>query len=601
MARALILVDLQRDFLAATGLEPSAGQVLAGAAAALAEARARGDVIAHVRTSVDRDDDRRMAHWRALGRWLCERGTPGHAFADEVAPRDGELVVDKTGFSGFLGTELHGELARRGVDAVAIGGVHLHACVRATALDAYQLGYDTMVLEHAVGSDDPLHAASTRRYLEARAIHCGDEPHAPHRLQLDPRWPTLSPEVRAARLDALAERLDADGEGLARVIVASLGKPITLARGEVARSAALARAAARQVRAQAWSVAAGPGSRVVYRPLGAVLALTPYNNPVAIPIGKLAPALGFGNTVVWKPAPLGHAVAEALFERVADLFDGGLVLVSGGSRRARELMADPAIDAVTLSGSNASGHAAAEICARRRIPLQAELGGNNGAIVWRDADLAAAARAVAEGAFGFAGQRCTANRRVIVDDAVRDAFVPLLIEAMRALPFDDPWHEATRVGPLVSALHADRVRAVIARARAAGLEVVSADAATHRDHGAWVPPTIVVADAAAHEIVQEETFGPVLVVQPAASWEAALTALNGVRQGLVAACFTPDAGRRADFLARAEAGILKLDRSTADADAEAPFGGVKSSGLGPPEHGPGNAAFYLRMQAVYAG
>jgi len=551
VARALILVDLQRDFLAATGLEPSAGQVLAGAAAALAEARARGDVIAHVRTSVDRDDDRRMAHWRALGRWLCERGTPGHAFADEVAPRDGELVVDKTGFSGFLGTELHGELARRGVDAVAIGGVHLHACVRATALDAYQLGYDTMVLEHAVGSDDPLHAASTRRYLEARAIHCGDEPHAPHRLQLDPRWPTLSPEVRAARLDALAERLDADGEGLARVIVASPGKPITLARGEVARSAALARAAARQVRAQAWSVAAGPGSRVVYRPLGAVLALTPYNNPVAIPIGKLAPALGFGNTVVWKPAPLGHAVAE--------------------------------------------------ICARRRIPLQAELGGNNGAIVWRDADLAAAARAVAEGAFGFAGQRCTANRRVIVDDAVRDAFVPLLIEAMRALPFDDPWHEATRVGPLVSALHADRVRAVIARARAAGLEVVSADAATHRDHGAWVPPTIVVADAAAHEIVQEETFGPVLVVQPAASWEAALTALNGVRQGLVAACFTPDAGRRADFLARAEAGILKLDRSTADADAEAPFGGVKSSGLGPPEHGPGNAAFYLRMQAVYAG
>ncbi len=117
--------------------------------------------------------------------------------------------------------------------------------------------------------------------------------------------------------------------------------------------------------------------------------------------------------------------------------------------------------------------------------------------------------------------------------------------------------------------------------------------------GAWLPPAIVVTAEAAAEIVQEETFGPVLVVQPASDFEHALALLDGVRQGLIAALFSPGSERRARFLAAARAGVLKLDRSTVDAAVEAPFGGFKASGLGPPEHGPGNLKFYTRMQAIY--
>ncbi len=610
MRRALVLIDLQHAFLDTPDLEPHASQVVAGALAALGRARAHGDLIVFVRTSVSRAHDRRMAHWREAGVWRCEVGTAGHAFAPGIEPRPGEHVVDKATFSPFVDTTIDALLREAAIDAIAIAGVHLHACVRQTALDAYQRGYATTILDDAVGSDDPLHAAVTRRYLERRGIRF--EPgHAAAELAAaelalaaltseKPRWAARDPQARAAQLDAWAVRLEHHQDTLVEAIVASLGKPIALARGEVARAAALARAAAGQVRAHPVTRPAGATSRVIDRPLGCVLALTPYNNPVAIPIGKLAPALGFGNVVLWKPAPLGHAVAEVLHALSTDLFDGALALVAGGSRQARELMADPRIDAVTLSGASASGHAAAEICARRRIPLQAELGGNNAAIVWHDADLPRAAAVIAEGAFGFAGQRCTANRRVVVDARVHDRFVALLVAATAALPVGDPKDPRTLVGPLVTAEHAARVHAVLARASAEGAEVL-------RPHGelaygpAWVSPAIVLGAEPRSEIVSEETFGPVLVVQRASDWEEALALVDGVRQGLVAALFTPDPDRRHDFLQHVRAGILKLDRSTADADAEAPFGGWKSSGLGPPEHGPGNAAFYLRSQAVYDG
>ncbi len=601
MKCALVLVDLQHDFLRAPGLEPAAGEVIAGARAALTVARARGDLIVHVHTTVSRDDDRRMPHWRADDRWMCERGTPGHA--SPIAAQAGEVVIDKAGFSPFVGPELDAILRAHGVEHVAVAGVHLHACVRQTALDAYQRGYAVTLVDGALASDDPVHAATTRRYLEQRAIPCvpidgstGAPAAVPAELGRSKRaWAALSPEARAARLDAMATRLDDTRDALADVIVTHIGKPITQARAEVERAAALARAAARQVRAHPVSTPAGPRSRVVYRPLGVVLALTPYNNPVAIPIGKLAPALGFGNVVIWKPAPLGHPVALALHALIADLFDDALTLVSGDSRAARTLMADPRIDAVTLSGGTASGHAAAEICARRRIPLQAELGGNNAAIVWDDTDLHVAARAIAEGAFGFAGQRCTANRRVIVASSVYDAFVAELALATRALPYGDPRDPATRIGPLVSATQATRVRQALARASSLPQLTPHTDPP---QGDAWVAPTIVLAPPE-HEITTEETFGPVLVVLRATDWEHVAGAARRGAARLGRGLFARDPALRSDFLERARAGILKLDQTTADADAEAPFGGWKSSGIGPPEHGPGNAAFYLRTQAVY--
>jgi acyl-CoA reductase-like NAD-dependent aldehyde dehydrogenase len=257
-------------------------------------------------------------------------------------------------------------------------------------------------------------------------------------------------------------------------------------------------------------------------------------------------------------------------------------------------------DAVTISGSLKAGRAAQEICAARYIPLQAELGGNNASIVWRDADLGAAAASIAEGAFAFAGQRCTANRRAIVDSSVYDVFVDQLVLASRCLVWGDPTDEKTQIGPLISSASRYRVKAVIDRARAAAFQVISLSEKSDGARGnAWLEPTIVCCDDPDAEIVQEETFGPVLVVQRAEDWDEAILLCNGVKQGLAAAIFTTSPKRIEDFLQRIRAGILKINCSTANAAVDLPFGGWKASGIGPAEHGPANREFFTRMQSLY--
>jgi acyl-CoA reductase-like NAD-dependent aldehyde dehydrogenase len=288
-----------------------------------------------------------------------------------------------------------------------------------------------------------------------------------------------------------------------------------------------------------------------------------------------------------------------MFEEAA-MPEGLVVPLEGGRREAVQLMGDERVGAVTLTGSCAAGYSAQEICARRRIPLQAELGGNNAAIVWPDADLTAAAQRVAAGAFEMAGQRCTANRRVIVHEGCRDEFVERLRTQAAALSWGDPLDAETDIGPLVNERHRDRVARQVDRALAAcGPALLPHGAVSPAGEGCWYPPTVLPCEDPALEIVQEETFGPVLVVQTARDWAQAIDLCNRVRQGLAAAIFTrsPEIQRR--FLEEANAGILKVNQSTADAAVGVPFGGWKASGLGPPEHGVGDAEFFSRSQTVY--
>jgi acyl-CoA reductase-like NAD-dependent aldehyde dehydrogenase len=262
------------------------------------------------------------------------------------------------------------------------------------------------------------------------------------------------------------------------------------------------------------------------------------------------------------------------------------------------------VKAVSFTGSSANGWKVMHLCGSQHKWLQAELGGNNGAIVCPDAeDLAGVARQIVEAAFVFAGQRCTATRRVIVLEAIYDSFLPLLQTSTAELTWGNPEDERTQVGPLLSRARAERVALLVERARAAGATVCQPHlhpAATGRPEGAaYHAPTLVLCDQPDSEIVQEETFGPVLVVQRARDWAEALQLLNGVRHGLAAACFTRDAGTRERFLAEARAGILKINRATADAGVDVPFGGWKGSGIGVPQHGAANVEFYTRFQSVY--
>lgn len=421
-----------------------------------------------------------------------------------------------------------------------------------------------------------------------------------------PALRSAPPATRRRWLEDLARKLAAPGtiERLAGEVAVDVGKPLRDARGEIARARALVESAARHATDPAILTLPEDRARTRRTPLGVIAAITPWNHPVAIALGKIAPAIAHGNAVVWKPAPAASRAALSL-RRLMDEAgwpDDIVRIVLGGAGAARALMSDPGIDAITLTGGGAAGAAAQRIAALRHIPLQAELGGNNVAVVWTDADLDACARLIAPAGFGFAGQRCTANRRVVVERRRLDRFVDHLAAATRDLVWGDPLSESTVVGPMISEDALDRIECLLAAAIDAGHRVVI----PHRDarpaferHGFYHPPAIVVCDDPGAGIVRRESFGPVIVVQPADDWEQAIALADGVDQGLVASVFTASDEKWAAFRDRIRAGILKRNQATADAGVEAPFGGWKASGIGPPEHGAANIEFHTRSQTLY--
>jgi acyl-CoA reductase-like NAD-dependent aldehyde dehydrogenase len=646
-----MLIDLQSDYLAAPGLCPPAPELVARATVLLNGFRTHGLPVIHVWTTVERGADRRMPHWRRANRWSCVAGTPGHDPPAPLRSLPAESVVRKNFYSGFENGALDDRLRELGITEVVIAGVHTHGCIRASVLDAYQRGLSVTVADDATGSDDPIHAAISRRYLTDRAarfetvaaildrlaggaegVSNGSRPRILHHSPRDSArvlwevpiagrdevsritraarqagesWRSAAARERGEMLLRLADLLAVEIESLAIRIAEEVGKPITQARAEVLRTGDILRDVASRAD-ELREVTTGRDAGYRFRPHGVVGVVSPWNNPLAIPVGKIAPALFFGNAVVWKPAPAGTGLAHRLAElfRAAGCTEGAVGLVTGDHTTARLLAEDEAVDAVTISGSIQAGHALHEICARRAVPFQAELGGNNAAIVWVDADLSDAASRVAEAAFGFAGQRCTANRRVIVHAPCHEEFLAGLRGAVSRMAWGDPLESVTQIGPLISTGKRDQVASLVQRAAAYARQIY----VPHRDQrdpavwaapGSYYPPTIVCVDDPSSEIVREETFGPVLVVQRATGFDEAIALCNGVRHGLVAALFSRSPDLQEHFLRGARAGILKLNRGTADADARTPFGGWKASGVGPPEHGPADREFYTRMQAVY--
>jgi acyl-CoA reductase-like NAD-dependent aldehyde dehydrogenase len=395
-------------------------------------------------------------------------------------------------------------------------------------------------------------------------------------------------------------------EDLARQIAIDLGKPIRHAHEEIRRAAANIRDVIQRAPA-ALAPKREPAGWVRREPLGVVGVISAWNNPIAIPLGKIAPALVYGNTVVWKPAPATTRISEMLMRLFHDsgLPPDAVRLVLGDHTTSQSLAADRNIHAVTLTSSIAAGYAIQEICARRILPLQMELSGNNAAIVWRDADFKSAAEQIAWGAFAFAGQRCTANRRVIVHSDDFENFVAELESAAARLPWGDPLDPETEIGPVLNTGKRDELELLIALAESEGAlhRVIYPQAAQAAapwvKAGAYAQPVIACCDLPSHAIVQEETMSPLLIAQRAGDFAEAIRHCNGVRHGLIASLFSQQPELQKTFLAEARAGILKFNGATAGVDISLPFGGWKASGLGPPEHGDGDAEFYTRMQAVY--
>ncbi len=402
-------------------------------------------------------------------------------------------------------------------------------------------------------------------------------------------WGTRPGPDRGEVLFRAAALVERDAESLARELAEEVGKPIREATGEVARTAAILRFYGGEGRRLGGGLLPSDGAGLtmtVRAPVGVVALITPWNFPLAIPAWKLGPALVSGNTVVLKPAPQATRSAQRLAALLveAGLPEGVLSVVTGYAAGAL-LVDHPGVDAVSCTGSARTGEAVRVAAARRGIRAQVEMGGKNVAIVLADADLDAAASAVAAGAFGFAGQKCTATGLCLVEASVAESFGAKLSAATARIAVGDPLDPATECGPLVDAAARDR-------AVAAGC--------AERDGAGWYAEPLLITDAQLDDpVCREELFAPVLPVVSVESLDAALAAANRLPTGLAAGLHTRDAAAVTRFTRELVAGVLAVNRPTTGLEAQAPFGGLKASGSEHREQGAGATEFYTVLKTVY--
>jgi aldehyde dehydrogenase (NAD+) len=414
-------------------------------------------------------------------------------------------------------------------------------------------------------------------------------------------WDRAGGLGRAAKLNAAADRIAADEE-LTHLIVADVGKPVTEAKGEVARTAAILRYVASLSTTplgEVYEDATGAHVRVVRRPRGVAVLITPWNFPSAIPAWKLAPALQAGNAVVIKPATQATRIAERLVEHLhaAGIGEDVIQVVPGGAETANALL-DAEPDAVSFTGSTATGRAIAERLAGKFVPLQLEMGGKNGVYVSAHADPAAAARIALAGAMGYAGQKCTATSLLFVHESLRDAVHAQLLSQTDALGVGDPREAGTVVGPMINAQARDDVAKALDEAAARGVTFDRGGTALDRP-GAFLAPTLASPQSPGDPISTEELFAPVLSVHPVAGMDEALGHLHALPYGLVAGIVSPVKDEIEAFAREVEAGIVRVNAATTGVEPHVPFGGAKQSSFGPREQGPAGLEFFSETRTIY--
>jgi alpha-ketoglutaric semialdehyde dehydrogenase len=421
-----------------------------------------------------------------------------------------------------------------------------------------------------------------------------------------PAWRNTAAPARGRVLLEAARLMDEHREELANLIAVEEGKPLKDARAEVQRSINITEFMAGEGRRfGGYTSASESATKFAFttrQPLGVVAAITPWNFPLAIPAWKVAPALVAGNAVVLKPASATPATAVRLAElyRAAGLPDGILnVLVVRGGHGSDLLLDAPEVQAVSITGHTETGRAIAARCAARGVPVQAELGGKNAAIVLADGDLDLATAGIVEGAFGSTGQRCTATSRVIAVDAIADALLERVVDRARRLRVGEPTREDTDVGPAVSADQQRQVERYLEIGAAEGAERAYAAELAGLDDGYWVPPTVFDRVQPTMRVAREEIFGPVLSLIRVPDADTAFAAANAVEYGLAASLYTRDVGSVFRFVDRVDVGIAHVNQPTLGGEVHLPFGGVKASGIGPHEQGRDAIDFFTKVKTVY--
>ncbi|WP_198294206.1 aldehyde dehydrogenase [Ensifer sp. BR816] len=416
-------------------------------------------------------------------------------------------------------------------------------------------------------------------------------------------WPQLPPSERAKHLRRLARAIDKRAEQLGAIVTAQIGMPFAASvqsnGGGTSKLYDYYAEVADQFEVEFERV--GHGLRTVMRrePVGVAALIVPWNGPQGAIAWKLAPALAAGCTTVIKPPPEAsldsYLLAGALDE--AGIPPGVVNIVFGGRETGALLASHPGVDKVSFTGSTQAGRQVALACAERFARVTLELGGKSGALLLDDADLDTFLPLVAPACIPFSGQICHALTRVIAPRERYDKVVEGIVSKMAALVVGHPLDPTTQVGPLVAKRQRDRVEEYIASGRAQGAKVVAGGGRPPGlEAGYYIQPTVFRDVDSSMRIAQEEIFGPVVSVIPYDNEEEALAICNGTAYGLGGAVFTSDPERGMAVARRIEAGVVGINRYTLHIDA--PFGGIKGSGIGR-ELGPEGLSAFLEAKSIF--
>jgi acyl-CoA reductase-like NAD-dependent aldehyde dehydrogenase len=421
-------------------------------------------------------------------------------------------------------------------------------------------------------------------------------------------WRDTPAPVRGRVVAKAALLMEQQKDELARLMTREEGKTLKDALGEVQKSVNIL------------DFMAGEGRRIagetlpselpknfaytLKQPLGVVAAIAPWNFPVSIPVWKIAPALVAGNTVVFKPAtitPFTGAKVVQIFEQ-AGVPAGVLnMIVGSGSEVGDEFIQHPDVRAISFTGSNEVGSELYAQGARRMKKCQCEMGGKNPLVILADADLPLAVESAVLGAFASTGQRCTATSRVIIEEAVADRYVELLVERASKLRTGNGLEPGIDMGPAVdeSQLNTDLQYIEVGKKEAKLLLGGQRLTGGAYNRGYFVPPTVFDHVAPDSTIAQDEIFGPVLSVIRVRDFDEALRVANSVRFGLSSSLYSNDAAKIFEFIDRIETGITHVNSPTVGGEAQLPFGGMKATGVGMREMGRVAIDFFTELKAVY--
>ncbi len=420
-------------------------------------------------------------------------------------------------------------------------------------------------------------------------------------------WAKSGLEQRYNALMAIGNELIERSAELGELLAREEGKPRAEGKGEVYRAGQFftyyAAETLRQIGDTADSVRPGIEVDVRREPVGVVAIISPWNFPTATAVWKIAPALAFGNALIWKPANLVPASAVALAEIIEkqDLPKGLFNLVMGpGGAIGQKLVESPLINAISFTGSVPVGKGIAAAAIQNLTKVQMEMGSKNALAIMDDGDLDIAVACALGGAFGGTGQKCTASSRLIVHDTVHDAFVDRLVAGAKAMVVDHALKEGTQIGPVVSETQLNENLAYMDLARKEGGEVLCGGERVERDtEGYYMTPAVVSGTSNDWRINREEMFAPIACVIKVHSYDEAIATVNDTNFGLTSGIITSNLARATHFRRNAQTGCVMVNLPTAGTDYHVPFGGRGDSSYGPREQGGYAEEFYTTVKTSY--